>query len=356
MEQYIQSVINNHNLWKYYEQGPEQPNINDVNSCFHFIGDYFRRAQKYSKEVEDGLDCLLQHDPNRLRHIVSTFFLGLALYHDQNLSFRKCISSQICRFRIFRNVEQGELDRQFTYIWFMITLFHDLGYLYEKDFKQFSEERYLHDIPFCNSVPRRYRDIIEPYQIYRQNKDHGICAGMILDKVLCETRASRCYLYKDPLNWDPLLDEVYHHVAWIIMSHNIWWKRDTDPERNLHEYHIAGLDSLVLSSSKLRSGVYNWYPIRYCFHPLFFLFCLVDSIEPIKRLQTLRGIKFQTERNRIKISIESVLDNYTDYLRKDVAGMNDWLLHIIYSPTDQYASMHIPTFHSWLQRMKLYRR
>jgi hypothetical protein len=213
----------------------------------------------------------------------------------------------------------------------MITLFHDLGYLYEKDFKQFSEERYLHDIPFCNSVPRRYRDIIEPYQIYRQNKDHGICAGMILDKVLCETRASRCYLYEDPLNWDPLLDEVYHHVAWIIMSHNIWWKRDIDPERNLHEYHIAGLDRLVLSSSKLKSGVYNCYPIRYCFHPLFFLFCLVDSIEPIKRLQTLRGIKFQIERNRIKISIESVLDNYADYLRKDVAGMNDWLLHIIYT-------------------------
>ena len=73
-------------------------------------------------------------------------------------------------------------------------------------------------------------------------------------------------------------------------------------------------------------------------------------------MQTLRGIKFQIERNRIKISIESVLDNYADYLRKDVAGMNDWLLHIIYSPTDQHASMHIPTFHSWLQRIKLYRR
>lgn len=57
MEQYIQSVINNHNLWQYYEHGPEQPNINDVNSCFHFIGDYFKRAQKYSEEVEDGLNC-----------------------------------------------------------------------------------------------------------------------------------------------------------------------------------------------------------------------------------------------------------------------------------------------------------
>lgn len=356
MEQYIQSVIINHALWQYYEYGPEQPNINDTNSCFLFIGEYFRRAQKYSKEVEDGLNCLMQHDPNRLRHIVSTFFLGLALYHDQNLSFRQCVSAQMCRFRIFRNVDQEELDRQFTYIWFMITLFHDLGYLYEKDFKQFSEEHYLHDIPFCNSVPRRYKDIIEPYQNYRQNKDHGICAGMILDIVLCETRANRCYLYEDALNWDPLLDEVYHHVAWIIMSHNIWWKRDTYPERNLREYHIAGLDNLVLSSRKLKSGVYNWYPIRYCIHPLFFLFCLVDSIEPIKRLQTLQGINFHTERNRITINAELALDTYSDYLRKDIAGMNDWLLHVKYDPTNQYASMHIPTFHSWIQRKTLYLR
>ena len=356
MEQYIQSVIINHALWQYYEYGPEQPNINDTNSCFLFIGEYFRRAQKYSKEVEDGLNCLMQHDPNRLRHIVSTFFLGLALYHDQNLSFRQCVSAQMCRFRIFRNVDQEELDRQFTYIWFMITLFHDLGYLYEKDFKQFSEEHYLHDIPFCNSVPRRYKDIIEPYLNYRQNKDHGICAGMILDIVLCETRANRCYLYEDALNWDPLLDEVYHHVAWIIMSHNIWWKRDTYPERNLREYHIAGLDNLVLSSRKLKSGVYNWYPIRYCIHPLFFLFCLVDSIEPIKRLQTLQGINFHTERNRITINAELALDTYSDYLRKDIAGMNDWLLHVKYDPTNQYASMHIPTFHSWIQRKTLYLR
>lgn len=39
--------------------------INDAYSCFQFIGEYFRRAQKYSMEVEDGLKYLLKHDPNR---------------------------------------------------------------------------------------------------------------------------------------------------------------------------------------------------------------------------------------------------------------------------------------------------
>ena len=79
------------------------------------------------------------------------------------------------------------------------------------------------------------------------------------------------------------------------MSHNIWWKRDTEPVDKIKEYRVAGLSNLILSSRKLKSGVYSWYPIRYGFHPLFFLFSLVDSIEPIKRLNSLEGIRLMTE-------------------------------------------------------------
>ena len=84
MQNYIQSIITNTALWQYYEHGPAQPDINDADSCYNFIGDYFRFAQKYSQEVEDGLNYLLAYDSQRLRHIVSTFFLGLALVHQTN--------------------------------------------------------------------------------------------------------------------------------------------------------------------------------------------------------------------------------------------------------------------------------
>ena len=328
MQNYIQSIITYTALWQYYEHGPAQPDINDADSCFNFIGDYFRHAQKYSQEVKDGLNYLLNQDPQRLRHIVSTFFLGLALYHDGNLSFHQSVSEQLCRFQVFSRIEGEKLDRQFAYIWFMITLFHDLGYLCEKGCIPFDKQRYYHEIPFCNSVPRKYRDLISPYLNYRHDKDHGICAGLIFDKVLCETRANRYYLGGSPLDWDPGLDEVYHHVAWIIMSHNIWWKRDTYPKEELQEYRVAGLSNLILSSQKLKSGIYSGYPIRYGFHPMFFLFCLVDTIEPIKRLNTLEGIKFKTENNRISINIKLITDAYIEYLQKNVIGMKDWLLHI----------------------------
>jgi hypothetical protein len=45
MRNYIQSIITNTALWQYYEHGPAQPNINDVNSCFGFIGDHFRECR-----------------------------------------------------------------------------------------------------------------------------------------------------------------------------------------------------------------------------------------------------------------------------------------------------------------------
>jgi len=356
MQNYIQSVITNTALWQYYEHGPARPNINDADSCFDFIGNYFRHAQKYSQEVEDGLDYLLNHDPQRLRHIVSTFFLGLALYHDDNLSFHQCVLEQLRRFQVFSNIEREELDRQFAYIWFMITLFHDLGYLCEKDYMPFDEQLYGHEIPFSNSVPRRYRDVITPYLNYRHNKDYGICAGLMFDKVLCETRANRYYLGGSPLNWDPGLDEVYHHVAWMIMSHNIWWKRDTYPMEELREYRVAGLSNLILHSKKLKSDVYSWYPIRYGFHPIFFLFCLVDTIEPIKRLNTLEGINLRTRNNRISISIDLKTDAYIGYLEKDVVGMKEWLLHVRYDQVNQHASMHIPPVQYWQHRMMPYRR
>lgn len=356
MERYIQSVIDNHALWQYYEYGPTQPDLNNVESCYEFIGDYFRHAQKYSHEVEDGLRSLLQNDPLRLRHIVSTFFLGIALYHDENLSFRQCISEQLRRFQVFHNADVEELDRQFEYIWFMVTLFHDLGYLYEDNHRHFNAELYCHEIPFCNSVPYRYRDVIKPYQQYRKNKDHGICAGLMFDKVLCETRANRQFLSGNPLNWDPRLDEVYHHVAWMIMSHNIWWKRDTEPVDKIKEYRVAGLSNLILSSKKLKSGVYSWYPIRYGFHPIFFLFCLVDSIEPIKRLLTLRGVQLTTERNRINLKIESDSEIYTNYLQRDIIGMDDWLIHVQHDNVTPQAYVHIPHSFYWSQRMFSHRR
>jgi hypothetical protein len=223
----------------------------------------------------------------RLMHIVSTFFLGIHLYKESD-TIESAIDKAISNFQLEHPVP-------FSYIWFLICLFHDLGYQYEEDknlyeYRAFCKEHGLEqDFRLVAGVPEFYAGVVEPYFNYRIKKckknDHGICAARVFYKELCEIRKYQENKQKsdkigrgqakkgDPnLSWREELEKVYNYAAWVILAHNMWYEREDGKKAACYKEY--GLEDL-----RLKPGEYK---ISLEEHPFLFLFCLVDTIEPIK--------------------------------------------------------------------------
>lgn len=100
--------------WNYYLNDLAFPkNINDTRK---FIDDFFAYGGK-SYLIHD---ILQESDPLRINHTLSVFFIGLLI---KNSSFHD--------LKIIDN-DQNEIF-EFSYLWFLVSLFHDMGYIQEKD-------------------------------------------------------------------------------------------------------------------------------------------------------------------------------------------------------------------------------
>lgn len=320
LSSYIKKIMDKPSLWKYYVDGSlKAPNLSDYKDCRDFIFHYIKDANKICKLVRDGLSYFYISDRDRLCHIANTYFLGLALYYDEKLNFKPLLRNTLKEYDVFHQEDEKCLDSEFHYMWFMLTLFHDLGYIYERD-----QDRHYHlqltpNITNCKTVPSIYAKVVENYLKYRNNKDHGICGGLDFDREICQIRRSN--VSKDKrLSWRPELEQVYHDVAWVIAAHNIWWYRTDDKALTEGLKHYK-LSSLILSTVRNGTGQYGFYPIRKNMYPLLFLFCLVDSIEPLKRSISLENVEIETAKNTIVLKPK---DYDLSYL-KTVIGMNDWL-------------------------------
>lgn len=299
----------------YKNEGQQVPDVNilDVDSCYSFIQEYIQSSKKERTLLYSGIEYLKEKDKDRLRHIVSTFLLGLIFFKNCK-DCHKAVIDELKRFGIFESKEDREIERHFVFMWFMISIFHDLGYRYEKEGKDLEEYRLSKN---KGAVPSLYNHLYRKYYInYRNSKDHGVSAGVLFDESIPLIRRER--YSEDPNEWDDKLDEVYHYVAWIIACHNIWFIRTEDGEK-IQEYRQKGLSKLILSTEK-ENGHYKEYPISFQKYPLFTLFCLVDTIEPIKSTSAFSEIDIQIENEKIIIS-----SNDTNYMRR-VKGLNDWLL------------------------------
>ena len=173
-------------------------------------------------------------------------------------------------------------------------------------------------IPYVKSVPVFYNDIYDSYYNYREKKEHGIFAGLAFDKDMCEIRRSKEGTNEMGLSWRVELEDLYHYVAWIILAHNIWMiRKDKADMDTLKKYHNAGLDDLILQLDN--EGLNVDYKIDFDDYPLFTLFCIVDTIEPLKSSSCLSDIDIQLKFGKIIIK-----SNDGVYLRK-IKGLNDWL-------------------------------
>ena len=316
IRQLYKCIIDRHDVWDYYNSNIIAPVLTDYKDCGRFITEVIKCSEKTNTELYRNIKELEDKSPQRLSHIVSTFFLGLWLFHNKQTSFiRRSITDELKKLDCFHD-DPKEIDRQFSYIWFMASLFHDLGYPAE-DCEEGKELPSIF-IPYVKSVPVFYNDVFCSYYNYRKKKEHGIFAGLAFDNDLCEIRRLKEGTNEMGLNWRVELEDLYHYVAWIILAHNIWMiRKDKADEETLNKYHDAGLDDLILELDK--DGLNVDYKIDFDNYPLFTLFCIVDTIEPLKSSSCLSDIDVQLKLG--KIIIES---NDSVYLRK-IKGLNDWL-------------------------------
>ncbi len=307
------SVIKRTDFWDYYNKGIPAPNLSDAEDCCRFITEFMKYSEKTKTILFDGICYLKDNDPWRLNHIVSTFILGLWFFrHKSNRFIHNIITNELGNLFCFHNID--DIERQFTYIWFMATLFHDLGYIAEN--KKEGEAIPSHRIPYETSVPNFYSDVYEQYYIYREKHEHGIFAGLRFDRDICDIRSFQEHNDQSNLSWRKELEQLYHYVAWIILAHNIWMIRDN--EKYLVDYQKFGLDKLILSSEKKKDKFVE-YKIKFEEHPLFVFFCIIDTIEPLKSTNCLSRVDIQLKNGKI------IIKSNDSVYRQKVKGLNNWL-------------------------------
>lgn len=100
--------------WNYYLNELELPK--NINAAKNFIKDFFTYGGK-SYLIHD---IIQECEPLRINHTLSVFFIGLLIknssYHELNII----------------DDNQNEIF-EFSYLWFLVSLFHDMGYVQEKD-------------------------------------------------------------------------------------------------------------------------------------------------------------------------------------------------------------------------------
>ena len=261
-----------------------------------------------------------------------TFFYGLVLY-DKCGTIKNSINQSLKNDKYERALEKHK-DAPFAYVWFLICLFHDLAYPLEykrgneRDFKSYQElsekKKWDKDL---DGVPHQYsREILEHYFDYRNSgddamNDHGICAGHHLYADLCKIREKKARTAQDGW-WKKELEDIFNLAAWVVACHNIWTTQEDC--NNVETYKGKKLEPLILkkdNEGKLK------YLINLQEHPLIFLFCLVDTIEPIKIIEDaslLDKIRMEITDEAISIEIELICGCRTRLL-KNIRSLNDWL-------------------------------
>lgn len=326
----FEKVRTNQKWWNYYKLKSDQiQSDSDTMDSDKFIKNFIEVSGKAEISLYKAIEGLKY--TVRPEHIVNTFFLGVYLYNNS-----RSIKEQINKATdVFRTVlsDHDEQDR-FQFIWFLICLFHDLGYnvefesnsLKSKERKQRiieieQEIEKLIKIRKIHGVPPLYENIITKYLKYRNTVfrciDHGIYAGIRLFWDLCENRSIKEFS-PSKLSYKFGLIEVYHYAACIILAHNIFFAKQGSFEDELYKIH--DLDSLIFEPNKYRISLYK--------HPMFFLFCLVDTIEPIKVFkkdgELLKNIFLSYSDNNLTIRSEIKCGCHDTYFSK-VKSLNDWL-------------------------------
>lgn len=314
------------------------PKLEDVDECRDFIKNYFSEAGKaFPRSMLSKIK-----DNKRIKHIVSSFFLGIGIYQESSV-LKAIIDMELKRYDYA--LKHYHSKAPFAYVWFLICLCHDLGYAYEEKgtnlkFKKFEDlTKHFGNLGMCEGVPELYASMIEPYFKYRaegmglgQDKavnDHGIVGAFHLYHDLCRTRAEkRKEVESDPQSsnkWVKELDDIYNLVAWIVGCHNIFFT-NTDKFCDMFKYMWFHLFGLIKEPGDYKISLYD--------NPLFFFLQLIDNIEPIKMSsdgddKCMSEIKIKIDDKRKFLHIERVDKKPLDeWYYNRLLGINNWLTKV----------------------------
>lgn len=303
--------------------------------CRDFIEEYFDCAGKNAdnntllNKLEKGKNI----PDTRCQHIVMTFFFGLLMY-DNCKSLRNTIDGFLEQDK-YKKALKNHMDAPFAYVWFIICLFHDLGYTLEyrrgderkyKKYEELSTGKKWEKDP--DGVPMFYKDILPLYFNYRNSgkdakNDHGICSGHYLYAEMCAVQQKKKKKRSDSKWWKDELKDIFNLAAWVVACHNIWTVKEENDE-DAAKYRDAHLESLIIGKDKEGKLCYK---IHLREHPFLFLFCLVDSIEPIKVVKDVKlldKILMDIADEGIKIDVQLTCGCH-DKLLSNFSDLNNWL-------------------------------
>lgn len=308
-------------LWDYYQGFDNSEFLNipflEQESHTRFITHYFKRAGKVDIFETSGIAPDQLHRPD---HINSVFFLGILLYYGTGLHKKYKMNTNAPGYK------------SFPFIWFLIALFHDNAYAYERDEvekaklkdiltiddlkKHFEIEYFLLDTKFrCKT--QILLEARESYFNYRRKSkykciDHGLLGGILLYDRLYKIRKRKKQIHEDGLFWGRSLIYQYKMAGNAISLHNIW----LPPKELEQKYKRFGLKKLI-----------GLEKVKFKDFPLFYLLGVVDTIEPIKAFEDsgfnstyiLNNLEIEFSPRSVTISnklgSELVFSNLTDKLR-----------------------------------------
>ncbi len=318
----IEKTLKEKRLWDYYNA-----NFTGVNSK-EFILNFVQSSGKEQISLYEDLEQMKSQP--RLDHILNTFILGIYLYKEHK-HLHSQINREIVRYKRLND------SISFEYIWFLICFFHDSGYEVEEQSKnhidyisKIIEELQQVHLKNPSGVPRLYKNVYLSYLFYKRDQlkclDHGIYAGIHLYYELCRIRKKKDDEKDGNLRWSENLINVYNYVAWIVLAHNIFFI-DGGKEGETRNYKKYHLDSLITSQKIIKRSR----------HPVFFLFCLVDTIEPIKVLRKkdlLSNVLFSIDNKSLIIKLlKAGGECKSDYMKR-VCDLNKWLTPVTKAEAD----------------------
>ncbi len=296
-ELYIE-IAKESSRWSYYSDPPMlyESIWSNCSEAYTFIKSYYNLAGK-GRTFEDKHITDNEKDiKERATHVVSTFLLGILIAETLGIDTQQ------------RNYE----NMNFLYYWFLAALYHDVGYIYEKnsnsyDLKKIEEKGLQEILDICdinpdnmsNSIFLTYtsRDI-EEYSKQRargrENSegkvDHGIVGGLMLyDKLVKQFYIAR----RKRL-------EGYNKDDFYIWSHG---KKLHLSKSHFKEY--AKVSDAIIAHNIFKDTLIKCYEndetkkeelsqkVIHINNELCFVLAISDTIEPLKKGLSLDKVYFE---------------------------------------------------------------
>ncbi len=299
----------------------EYPNEESNSEASNFINNYFEMGEKTISNIMAFNIRVNQSD--RDIHTISVFTLGIAIAE-----------------KLGHPIKDNDL-----FVWFLMCLFHDKGYAFERSTNDTNVGANLPDTldGFLRGFSDNYfedffqdkneKDLYANYYKYRKKKchvvDHGIAGGLLLycalvhnfyslkDNINSVIINSDIFFYKGRI-FKKIFFNDYKKAAKGIMRHNMWYASNEDKIKIYKKYKLDRLISV--KNNKISFGEDR----------LLFLLCLSDTIEPLKKTlgenssNLLSEISMDVRKGSLKLKFTKDFENRYDYIRS-IMQLQDWM-------------------------------